>query len=46
MSDGKEQSFEIRPHMQEKLSTAREGSSVILLLDDENKVSDLAKPPV
>ena len=44
--DGREESFEIRPYMQEKLSSAREGASVILLLDDENKVADLAKPPL
>lgn len=43
--DGKEQTFEVRPYIQEKLGHATEGSSVILLLDDENKVSDLAQPP-
>jgi hypothetical protein len=43
--DGKEQTFEVRPYIQEKLGHAPEGSSVILLLDDENKVSDLAQPP-
>jgi hypothetical protein len=43
--DGREESFEVRPYMYEKLSSAREGASVILLLDDENKVSDVAKPP-
>ena len=43
--DGKEQTFEIRPYIQEKLGRAPEGSSVILLIDDENKVSDLAQPP-
>lgn len=44
--DGREQHFEVRPYLQEKLATASEGHSVILLLDEENKVSDLAKPPV
>jgi hypothetical protein len=43
--DGKEQTFEVRPYIQEKLSRAPEGTSVILLVDDENKVSDLAQPP-
>jgi hypothetical protein len=43
--DGKEQIFEVRPYIQEKLVHALEGSSIILLLDDENKVSDLAQPP-
>lgn len=44
--DGKEESYEVRPYLQEKLAATPEGASVILLLDDENKVSDLAKPPV
>ena len=39
--DGKEQTL----YIQEKLGRAPEGSSVILLVDDENKVSDLAQPP-
>ena len=43
--DGKEESFEVRPYIQEKLGHALDGASVILLVDDENKVSDLAQPP-
>lgn len=43
--DGKEQGFEVRPYLQEKFVNIPEGASVILLVDDENKVSDLAKPP-
>ena len=45
-SDGKEQSFETRPYVREKLTALAGGSSVILLLDDEDKVADLATPPV
>lgn len=43
--DGKEERFEVRPYIQEKLGHAFDGASVILLVDDENKVSDLAQPP-
>ena len=43
--DGKNQIFEVRPYVQEKLANAREGVPVILLVDEENKVSDLARPP-
>jgi hypothetical protein len=45
-SDGKEQSFETRPYVREKLTALPGGSSVTLLLDDEDKVADLARPPV
>jgi hypothetical protein len=45
-SDGREQSFETRPYVREKLTALAGGSSVILLLDDEDKVADLATPPV
>ncbi|HKR78175.1 MAG TPA: hypothetical protein VJR69_00615 [Nitrospira sp.] len=43
--DGKEQVFEVRPYVQEKLSKAGEGAPIVLLVDDENKVSDVARPP-
>jgi hypothetical protein len=43
--DGKDQVFEVRPYVQEKLADALEGAPVILLVDDENKVSDVARPP-
>ena len=39
--DGKEQTYETRPYLREKLTRA-EGQSVVLMLDDENKNSDLA----
>jgi hypothetical protein len=40
-ADGKVQTYEARPYLQSKLVRA-EGRSVILLLDDENKIADLA----
>jgi hypothetical protein len=43
--DGKDRIYEVRPYLHEKLAHAPEGVPIILLVDDENKVSDLAKPP-
>ena len=43
-SDG-ERPFEVREIMQERLSSLRKGESVILLVDNENKVVDIAVPP-
>lgn len=37
--------FEVRELMQERLSTLRKGESIILLVDNENKVVDIAVPP-
>jgi hypothetical protein len=45
-SDGQEQSFETRPYVREKLTALPGGSSIILLIDDEDKVADLARQPV
>ncbi|MDF0674948.1 MAG: hypothetical protein P0120_11530 [Nitrospira sp.] len=44
-NDGKEHYVEVRPFVEEKLSNLPKGKSVILLLDDENKVTDVAIPP-
>jgi hypothetical protein len=41
--DGKDQAYEVRPYIQEKLAKSPEGGSVILMVDDDNKVSDLAE---
>jgi hypothetical protein len=41
--DGKDEAYEVRPYIQEKLVKSPEGGSVILMVDDENKVSDLAE---
>lgn len=43
--EGKEQHLEIRPFVEERLAKVTQGKSVILLLDDENKVTDVAVPP-
>jgi len=40
--DGKDKAYEVRPYIQEKLIKSPEGGSIILMVDDENKVSDLA----
>ncbi|HKN85889.1 MAG TPA: hypothetical protein VJV04_03420 [Nitrospiraceae bacterium] len=40
--DGKDQAYEVRPYIQEKLVKSPEGGAIILMVDDENKVSDLA----
>jgi hypothetical protein len=39
--DGKEQTYEVRPYLRDKLAKA-EGQSIVVLLDDENKISDVA----
>ncbi|MDF0643833.1 MAG: hypothetical protein P0111_07355 [Nitrospira sp.] len=44
-NDGKEQHVEVRPFVEDKLGNLPKGKSVILLLDDENKVTDVAVPP-
>lgn len=44
-NDGKELHVEVRPFVEEKLGNLPKGKSVILLLDDENKVTDVAIPP-
>lgn len=43
-NDGKERHVEIRPFVEEKLGNLPKGKSLILLLDDENKVTDVAIP--
>jgi hypothetical protein len=44
-SDGTQQTFEARPFLQKKLSDLAMGSRLILLMDGEGKVTDLAIPP-
>lgn len=39
--DGKEQVYEVRPYLQEKLAKAQ-GHSVVVMLDDEDKIADVA----
>jgi len=42
MNDGKERSYEVRPLIEERLRTLSKGDSVVLLVDDEDKVTDVA----
>ncbi len=42
---GEEKFYEVRPFVQEKLKQVQPGEQVILLLDNENKVGDIAIPP-
>src|SRR5438309_11217302 len=42
--EGKEQPYQIRPPVQEKLGNLRQGEKVILLINDENHVIDIAAP--
>jgi len=43
--DGKEHSFEVRPFVQQRLETLSKGDAAVLLVDDENKVTDVAFLP-
>jgi hypothetical protein len=43
--EGSERPFEVRGVIHEKLSNLRKGESVILLVDKDNKVIDVAIPP-
>jgi hypothetical protein len=43
--NGPEAKFEVRQTVQEKLAKLQKGDSVILLVDTENKVIDIAIPP-
>jgi hypothetical protein len=43
--DGKEQQYEVRPFVEERLATVPQNGDVILLLDGESKVTDVAVPP-
>jgi hypothetical protein len=43
--DGKEQPYEVRPLVQQKLANLSKGDAVVLLVDEENKVTDVAFVP-
>jgi hypothetical protein len=43
--DGKEHSYEVRPLIQQRLGTLAKGDTAVLLVDDENKVTDVAFQP-
>ncbi|HKT34135.1 MAG TPA: hypothetical protein VJR03_04850 [Nitrospira sp.] len=43
--DGKEQQFEVRPFVQHRLKGLVKGDAIVLLVDEENQVGDIAVPP-
>lgn len=43
--DGQEQPYEVRPLAQRRLANLSKGHAVVLLVDDEHKVMDVAIPP-
>jgi hypothetical protein len=43
--DGTERHFQVLPTAREKMSSIREGQKIILLIDQENKIVDIAVPP-
>jgi hypothetical protein len=43
--DGKAHSYEVRPLIQPRLATLSKGDAVVLLVDDEHKVTDIAFVP-
>jgi hypothetical protein len=43
--DGEEKSYEVRPLVQQAVQGLSEGRSVVLLVDEEEKVTDIALPP-
>jgi len=43
--DGKEQQYEVRPFVQARLKAVAKGQAVVLLVDEENQVGDIAVPP-
>ena len=44
-NDGKEQSYEVRSLIQSRVATLSKGDAVVLLMDEENKVTDVAFMP-
>jgi hypothetical protein len=45
MEDGKERTYHVRPLIQQRLATLFTGDAVVLLVDEENKVTDVAFLP-
>jgi hypothetical protein len=43
--DGKDRLYDVRPLVEQKLAPLDKGDAVILFVDDENKVIDVAVPP-
>jgi hypothetical protein len=43
--DGEEQRFEVRPSMRNRIAALPQGEAVVLLIDGDNQVADVAVPP-
>jgi hypothetical protein len=43
--EGEEQRFEVRPSMRNRIAALPKGEAVVLLIDGENQVADVAVPP-
>jgi hypothetical protein len=43
--DGKEQQYAVRPFVQQRLKGVAKGDAIVLLVDEENQVGDIAIPP-
>jgi hypothetical protein len=43
--DGTEHSYQVRPLIQPRLATLSKGAAAVLLVDEENKVTDVAFVP-
>jgi len=43
--DGKEQRYEVRPFVQPRLKGVAKGQEIVLLVDEEHQVGDVALPP-
>jgi hypothetical protein len=43
--EGQEQPFEVRPSMRDKIAALAKGEAVVLLVDGDNQVADVAVPP-
>ena len=43
--DGKEQQYEVRPYVQQRVKGLAKGDAIILLVDEETQVGDIAIPP-
>jgi len=43
--DGKDQPYEVRPLIKDRIAKVSKGETIVLLVDEENKVADIAVPP-
>ena len=43
--DGQEQDFEVRPSQRKRIAALFKGEKIVLLIDEDNQVADVAVPP-